>query len=120
MRFTPDKISVKAGDTVRFVVRNTGKVEHEMVVGTSSELSEHAHLMRNMPMARHAEANQISLARGQQRVLIWKFDRPGTVDRLPAARALRSRHGGQGNGEIAARFSPDPARRPTCAPRTVP
>lgn len=79
MRFTPDKISVKAGDTVRFVVRNTGKAEHEMVIGTSSELREHAHLMRNMPMARHAEANQVSLAPGQQGVLIWKFDRPGTV-----------------------------------------
>ncbi|WP_354677201.1 cupredoxin domain-containing protein [Cupriavidus plantarum] len=80
MRFTPDRISVKAGDTVRFVVRNTGKVEHEMVIGTNSELREHAQMMRDMPMAGHVDSNQISLAPGLQGSLIWKFDRPGTAD----------------------------------------
>lgn len=80
MRFTPDKISVRAGDTVRFVIRNTGKVDHEMVIGTSGDLKAHAQMMRDMPMARHADANQVSLAPGQQGTLIWKFDRPGTVD----------------------------------------
>ncbi|MFS8980820.1 cupredoxin family protein [Cupriavidus necator] len=75
---SPQQIA-KAGDTVRFVVRDIGKAEHEMVIGTSSELREHAHLMRDMPMARHAAANQVSLAPGQQGVLIWRFDRSGTV-----------------------------------------
>jgi uncharacterized cupredoxin-like copper-binding protein len=31
MRFTPARITVKRGETVRFVVNNDGKLMHEMV-----------------------------------------------------------------------------------------
>src|SRR5687767_12712113 len=41
MRFTPDRIEVREGETVRFVVRNAGKVLHEMVIGTPAELKAH-------------------------------------------------------------------------------
>ena len=41
MRFTPEKISVKLGETVRFVVKNAGKIPHEMALGTPDELVEH-------------------------------------------------------------------------------
>src|SRR3546814_18246315 len=30
MRFTPDRIDVKAGETVRFRVTNSGKIRHEI------------------------------------------------------------------------------------------
>ena len=36
MRFTPDRIQVRQGETVRFVVRNEGKMLHEMVIGRRS------------------------------------------------------------------------------------
>jgi uncharacterized cupredoxin-like copper-binding protein len=42
MRFTPDKLEVKQGETIRFVVKNQGKQLHEMVIGTKKELDEHA------------------------------------------------------------------------------
>ncbi|WP_367395245.1 plastocyanin/azurin family copper-binding protein [Cupriavidus sp. Agwp_2] len=80
MRFTPDAIRVKPGETVRFVVRNVGKVEHEMVIGTASELKEHAQMMGSMPAAKHAGPNQISLAPGKRGTLVWQFDGPGAVD----------------------------------------
>src|SRR3546814_7192155 len=41
MRFTPDRIDVKAGETVRFKVTNSGKIRHEMVLGTEADLSGH-------------------------------------------------------------------------------
>src|SRR5881392_443727 len=44
MRFTPAYVTVKKGETVRFVVKNSGKVKHEMVLGTAKELREHAEL----------------------------------------------------------------------------
>src|SRR5258706_12896030 len=34
MRFTPADVSVKRGETIRFVVHNDGKLLHEMVLGT--------------------------------------------------------------------------------------
>ena len=49
MRFTPDKIEVKQGETVKFVIQNGGKVLHEMVIGTKKELEEHAALMLKFP-----------------------------------------------------------------------
>ena len=38
MRFDPAEMKFKTGETVRFVVRNEGKIRHEMVIGTVDEL----------------------------------------------------------------------------------
>ncbi|MEF8730528.1 MULTISPECIES: cupredoxin family protein [Candidatus Accumulibacter] len=80
MRFVPDAITVKAGETIRFFIRNTGKVPHEMVIGSMTELKEHAEMMRNMPGMQHDEPNMITLKPGQRGGLVWKFDQPGSVD----------------------------------------
>jgi len=80
MRFTPGKISVKAGETVRFFIKNVGKIPHEMVIGTMDELKEHAEMMRKMPGMQHAEPNMITLKPGQRGGIVWQFDKPGTVD----------------------------------------
>ncbi|MGR6035539.1 MAG: cupredoxin domain-containing protein [Candidatus Nitrosoglobus sp.] len=80
MRFIPDRISVKSGETVRFNVKNAGKIPHEMVIGTMDELKEHAEMMRQMPNMKHAEPNMITLAGGQSGTLVWQFGKPGTVD----------------------------------------
>lgn len=80
MRYTPDKIDVKAGETIRFFVKNTGKIQHEMVIGTMDELKEHAEMMRQMPGMQHAESNMTTLKPGQRGGIVWQFDKPGTVD----------------------------------------
>lgn len=80
MRFTPDRVTVQAGETVRFFLKNTGRVEHEFVIGPMDELREHAEMMRRMPEMKHEEPNQITLAPRQIGGVVWQFDRPGTVD----------------------------------------
>ena len=80
MRFTPDRISVKAGATIRLFVKNAGKVPHEMVIGTMDEFKEHAETMRTMPDMKHAEPNMITLAPGQRGGIVWQFDQSGEVD----------------------------------------
>lgn len=80
MRFTPDEIDVKAGETVRFFVKNMGRQRHELVIGTLDELREHAEMMRRMPDMQHAEPNMITLAPNQRGGLVWQFDQAGTVD----------------------------------------
>lgn len=80
MRFTPGQISVKAGETVRFFIKNAGKVPHEMVIGMTGELKEHAEMMRKMPDMKHAEANMVNLAAGKRGGIVWQFDKAGTVD----------------------------------------
>lgn len=80
MRFTPDRITVEAGETVRFFLRNVGKVPHEFVIGSMEELREHAEMMRRMPEMKHAEPNQITLRPGQIGGVVWTFDRAAAVD----------------------------------------
>ena len=80
MRFVPDKITVKAGETVRFFVKNQGRLAHELVLGSMAELKEHAEMMRKMPDMQHAEANMITLKPGQRGGLVWQFGEAGTVD----------------------------------------
>ncbi len=80
MRFTPDKFTFKAGETVRFVVSNTGKIRHEMVIGSMAELNEHANMMRDKPAMQHAEANMVTLAPGEQGDVVWHFDKVGSFD----------------------------------------
>lgn len=80
MRFKPNKVQFKTGETVRFVVHNDGKIRHEMVIGTLDELKEHEAMMRNNPGMKHDEPNMISLAPGKQSQIIWQFDRAGSFE----------------------------------------
>ncbi|HRP96234.1 MAG TPA: cupredoxin family protein [Rhodocyclaceae bacterium] len=80
MRYSPSEITVKAGETVRFFVKNSGKMKHEIVIGTVGELKAHAEMMRKMPEMEHAEPNMLTLGPGQRGGLVWQFERPGTVD----------------------------------------
>jgi uncharacterized cupredoxin-like copper-binding protein len=80
MRFIPARIEVKRGETVRFVVKNSGKVKHEMVLGTLDELKEHAALMRKFPEMENDDPNAVDVAPGKTRDLVWQFTRSGTFD----------------------------------------
>lgn len=80
MRFTPETLTVKAGDTIRFVVSNNGKVRHEMVFGTEAQLKAHYAAMLKNPEMEHADDNQISLEPGKSGELIWTFTQAGTVN----------------------------------------
>ena len=70
-------IVVKKGETVRFIVRNDGKVMHEMVIGSMKELKEHAELMRKFPNMEHEEPYMSHVAPGKEGEVVWQFTRDG-------------------------------------------
>jgi uncharacterized cupredoxin-like copper-binding protein len=80
MRFTPAEISVRQGETVRFVVKNSGSVKHELVLGTPEELKAHYALMMKMPGMEHADGNMVSVAPGKAGEVVWRFAKAGRVD----------------------------------------
>ncbi len=80
MRFTPALITVRKGETIRFVLTNSGGLKHEMVLGSSRELKKHAALMRKFPEMEHADPNRLSVDPGRTGALIWQFTRAGTFD----------------------------------------
>lgn len=76
-RFTPADVTVRPGETVKFVVANRGKLLHEMVLGTTEELDEHAALMRKFPGMEHADANMAHVRPGAQGEIVWQFTQVG-------------------------------------------
>ena len=80
MRFTPDKIEVKQGDTIKIMLKNTGTQMHELVIGTKKDLDEHAALMVKFPKMEHEEPYMAHVAPGKTGEIIWTFNKPGDFD----------------------------------------
>lgn len=77
MRFAPDHITVKRHETVRFIVRNRGKLMHEIVIGTDVELKQHAELMKKHPGMEHEEPYMAHVNPGRKESLLWQFTQAG-------------------------------------------
>lgn len=80
MRFTPERLSVKLGETVRFRVRNDGRVMHEFVIGTLQENARHAELMVKFPDMEHDEPYMAHVPPGQTGEIVWTFNRAGRFE----------------------------------------
>jgi uncharacterized cupredoxin-like copper-binding protein len=80
MRFTPDRVEIRQGETVRFVHLNGGKVMHEFVLGTKSELDEHAALMKKFPGMEHDEPYMAHVGPGKKGEIVWNFNQVGEFD----------------------------------------
>jgi uncharacterized cupredoxin-like copper-binding protein len=77
MRFEPASIRVQRGETVKFVVRNDGKLMHELVLGTLTDLKAHAEAMRKHPGMAHDEPHLVHVKPGKTQSLVWHFNRSG-------------------------------------------
>lgn len=80
MRFTPDKLEVRQGETIRFVHANGGKIMHEFVLGTKPELDAHAALMKKFPGMEHEEPYMAHVPAGKKGEIVWQFNQVGEFD----------------------------------------
>jgi uncharacterized cupredoxin-like copper-binding protein len=79
MRFSPANWQATSGETVRIRVTNTGKVRHEMVIGSEEDLRAHAAAM-NAQKEGHSHAhNALSLGAGETGELVWTFTDAGVL-----------------------------------------
>jgi uncharacterized cupredoxin-like copper-binding protein len=77
MRYSPATLQVKRGETIRFQVTNSGKMLHELVLGTMADLKAHAGLMRKYPGMEHDEPHMLHVQAGKKQTLVWQFTKPG-------------------------------------------
>lgn len=77
MRFTPSELTIRRGETVRFVVKNSGRLTHELVLGSMQELKEHAEMMKKHPGMEHEEPYMVHVAPGKSGRITWQFTREG-------------------------------------------
>lgn len=80
MRFTPDALTVQEGETVRFIVRNRGRMLHEMVIGTPAELAKHAAMMAKFPNMEHDAPYMVHVDPGKTGEIVWNFNRAGRFE----------------------------------------
>ena len=80
MRFTPASIDVRQNQTVRFLITNSGKTRHELVLGTEQELKAHYEVMKKNPEMEHDDPNMVTLAPGASGEIVWRFSKAGKVD----------------------------------------
>ena len=77
LRFSLDNISIKQGETIKFIVANRGKIQHEMIIGTLKGIQEHAEMMKQMPGMQHIDPNMISLKPSNTGEIVWTFNKTG-------------------------------------------
>jgi uncharacterized cupredoxin-like copper-binding protein len=81
MTFEPSTITVTAGETVAFVVTNTGNAVHEFTLGDAEMQQEHAEAMAHIPAGMaHDMPNSITLQPGETKQLTWRFGDAATLE----------------------------------------
>jgi uncharacterized cupredoxin-like copper-binding protein len=80
MRFTPNHLEVRQGETVKIVVKNAGAMLHEFVMGDRKTLDKHAALMLKFPNMEHDEPYMAHVNPARAEQIVWTFNRPGQFD----------------------------------------
>jgi uncharacterized cupredoxin-like copper-binding protein len=84
MRFYPDQLEVQAGQAVRLVVHNAGRLPHELVLGSAEQIREHAQQMKQGQAHAHnhgaAGAAAIEVEPGKTGELVLRFAQPGRFE----------------------------------------
>jgi uncharacterized cupredoxin-like copper-binding protein len=82
-RFTPDRIAVQAGETIRFVVENPTSSDHELFIGSAAEQEVHHAKHLGLPVVEQASMSHfgygIFLPAFGDGVLESHFAAPGEV-----------------------------------------
>lgn len=101
--YEPETVSVKAGETVRFVVKNEGGLVHEFQIGTPDSIEEHASMMlmmvehgvleadrinydvgksmqKSMGHGTHDEPNSVLLEPGKSGEVVWTFPEQANIE----------------------------------------
>jgi uncharacterized cupredoxin-like copper-binding protein len=77
MLYLPDRIEVKKGEQIRFVVDNEGLFNHEFILGTERDIRSHAAAMKKHPDMEHTDAHSLTVGIFSRGELLWRFTRAG-------------------------------------------
>jgi len=80
MIFEPQRLKIKEGETVRFLVRNAGELEHEFVLDDHHGVMKHKALMEKFPEMEHDDPNSVRLDPGENGEVVWAFINAGSFE----------------------------------------
>lgn len=81
--FSPSAINVSMGETITFIVTNTGSLPHDFTLGDQATQDGHEAEMAAMAatgeMGDHDDPNAVVVEAGETKELTWAFSHSGTV-----------------------------------------
>ena len=80
MLFIPDRVEVRKGEQIKFVLRNNGELAHEFMLASKAENDKHAELMKKYPDMEHDDPNGKTLQTKKSTDLVWKFTKAGEFE----------------------------------------
>lgn len=80
MLFVPDRVEVRRGEQIKFVLRNSGELDHEFVLATTAENEKHAEEMKEKPDMVHDDPNGRRVGPKKEDSLLWRFTRKGEFE----------------------------------------
>ena len=80
MKFIPNVLKIRTGEQVKFVVRNGGELDHELVFATLEQNLAHGLEMAKNPDMEHDDPNAAKVAPGDVQEIVWKFTNAGEFD----------------------------------------
>jgi uncharacterized cupredoxin-like copper-binding protein len=80
MTYLPDRLEVKRGEQVRFMIQNNGLLDHEFILATTDENLKHAEEMKKNPEMEHDDPNAKRVTPGKNSQIVWKFTKAGQFE----------------------------------------
>jgi uncharacterized cupredoxin-like copper-binding protein len=80
MLYVPDRIEVRRGEQIRFVLKNNGELDHEFLLATTKENLKHAEVMKKYPDMEHDDPNGKRLAPKGTSEILWRFTKRGEFE----------------------------------------
>lgn len=76
----PNRLEFRTGQQVKFVIRNNGELDHELVIGTLEDNLKHAEQMRENPNMEHDDSSAKRVTPKKSAEIVWKFTKAGEFD----------------------------------------
>ena len=80
MQFVPDRLEVRRGEQIRFVLKNEGALDNEFMLATEAENAKHAELMLKYPDMEHDDPNGKRLKSKGTSEILWRFTKRGEFE----------------------------------------
>lgn len=80
MVYVPNKVDVKRGEQIRFIITNAGEIPHEFTLASTEDNLKHAEEMKKNPEMEHDDPNSKTVQPKKKAEIVWRFSKAGTFE----------------------------------------
>jgi uncharacterized cupredoxin-like copper-binding protein len=80
MSYSPNRVEVRKGEQIKFVLKNAGELRHEFLIDSAENNARHKAEMEKAPDMEHEEGNGKDVDPKRSAELLWRFTKAGTFE----------------------------------------